>query len=189
MEKLVRCKVCGEEIAKSARACPKCGAKRKKHTLLTCFLVLIGISFLFSAFSDGKDTGTRLQPVSSQGDFQDVGSQIVAKSTETPEKPKVPREYENALKQAQFYSDNMHMSRMGIFEQLTSEYGGNFPPEAAQYAIDNVEADFKANALETAKSYYEKMNMSKEAVREQLVSAYGERFTHEEADYAIDNLD
>ena len=70
-----------------------------------------------------------------------------------------------------------------------SEYGENFPPEAAQYAIDNLEADYKANALEKAKTYYETMNMSKEGVRDQLVSEYGEKFTQEEADYAINNLE
>lgn len=65
----------------------------------------------------------------------------------------------------------------------------NFPPEAAQYAIDNLEADYKANALEKAKTYYETMNMSKEGVRDQLVSEYGEKFTQEEADYAVNNLE
>lgn len=59
----------------------------------------------------------------------------------------------------------------------------------AQYAIDNLEADYKANALEKAKTYYETMNMSKEGVRDQLVSEYGEKFTQEEADYAINNLE
>lgn len=61
--------------------------------------------------------------------------------------------------------------------------------QSAQYAIDNLEADYKANALEKAKTYYETMNMSKEGVRDQLVSEYGEKFTQEEADYAVNNLE
>ena len=47
----------------------------------------------------------------------------------------------------------MHMSKQGIYDQLTSEYGEKFPADAAQYAIDNVEADWNANALEKAKLY------------------------------------
>ena len=47
----------------------------------------------------------------------------------------------------------MHMSKAGIYDQLTSEYGEQFSAEAAQYAIDNVTADWNANALEKAKSY------------------------------------
>lgn len=34
-KKMKVCKHCGEEIAKSAKICPKCGGKNKKNTLLT----------------------------------------------------------------------------------------------------------------------------------------------------------
>ena len=93
------------------------------------------------------------------------------------------------MKKAKSYSDSMHMSKAGIYNQLTSEYGEQFSEEAAQYAIDNVDADWKANALETAKNYQENMDMSPAAIRDQLTSEYGEQFTQEEADYAIENLD
>lgn len=101
----------------------------------------------------------------------------------------IPQEYKNALKKAENYSDMMHMSKQAIYDQLTSEYGEKFPEDAAQYAIDNLDADYKENALKKARTYYEEMNMSKEAVRDQLISDYGEKFTEEEADYAIENLD
>lgn len=100
----------------------------------------------------------------------------------------VSQEYTNALEKAEIYSDFMHMSKSKIYEQLTSEYGENFPPDAAQYAIDNLKADYNANALAKAKDYYEQMHMSKQGVYDQLVSEYGEAFTSEEAQYAIDNL-
>lgn len=83
----------------------------------------------------------------------------------------------------------MHMSKAGIYDQLTSEYGEQFPAEAAQYAIDNLDADYKKNALEKAKTYADDMNMSSDAIYDQLISEYGEKFTPEEAQYAIDNLD
>lgn len=94
----------------------------------------------------------------------------------------------NALKKAESYSKLMHMSKAKIYEQLTSEYGEGFTAEEAQYAIDNIEADWKANALAKAKSYQTTMNMSKSRIYEQLTSQYGEGFTAEEAQYAIDNL-
>ena len=100
----------------------------------------------------------------------------------------VPAEYESALKKAQSYSDMMHMSKAGLYDQLTSEYGEQFSAEAAQYAVDNVNADWNANALEKARSYQETMSMSPEAIRDQLTSEYGEQFTQEEADYAVANL-
>jgi hypothetical protein len=45
----------------------------------------------------------------------------------------------------------MHMSKQGLYDQLTSEYGEQFSADAAQYAIDNVQADWKQNALEKAR--------------------------------------
>lgn len=94
----------------------------------------------------------------------------------------------NALTKAKSYSDNMHMSKSKIYDQLTSEYGEGFSAEDAQYAIDNLLADYKANALAKAKSYQENMHMSKSKIYDQLTSEYGEGFTAEEAQYAIDNL-
>ena len=81
------------------------------------------------------------------------------------------------------------MSKKAIYDQLTSEYGEQFPADAAQYAIDNMTADWNANALAKAKSYQNTMHMSKSAIYDQLISEYGEQFTKEEAQYAIDHLD
>ena len=111
-----------------------------------------------------------------------------APSTSDPKKDDVPREHRKALKTAENYSKRLHMSKQGIYDQLISEAEG-FPPEAAQYAIDNIQADWNANALAKAKEYEKTLNMSDEAIREQLVSEYGEQFTQEEADYAISHLD
>ena len=100
----------------------------------------------------------------------------------------VPKEYRNALIKAEQYNLLMHMSKQGLYEQLTSEYGENFTEEAAQYAIDHINADWNANALEKAKEYSDSMHMSKQGLFEQLTSEYGEQFTDEEAQYAIDHV-
>ncbi len=102
---------------------------------------------------------------------------------------KVPKEYESALSQAKSFSKNLHMSKQGIYDQLVSEYGGKFSKEAAQYAIDNVEANWKENALEQARSYQDNLHMSPAAIYDQLISEYGGQFTKEEAQYAIDKLE
>lgn len=114
-------------------------------------------------------------------------------ASETEEEPpaedeSVPKEYRSALNKAMVYSDMMHMSKTGIYDQLTSEYGDKFSMEAAQYATDNMQADWNANALASAKNYVKTMYMSKAGVYDQLISEYGDKFTPEEAQYAIDNL-
>jgi len=105
-----------------------------------------------------------------------------------PEAAAVPAEYKSALTSADTYANMMAMSKAGIFAQLTSEYGGQFTVEAAQYAVDNVDADWSANALASAKTYQEEMAMSPAAIHDQLISEYGAQFTVEEADYAILHL-
>lgn len=100
----------------------------------------------------------------------------------------VPTEYLSALVTAETYSSIMHMSKAGIYNQLTSEYGENFSAEAAQYAVDHMTADWNENALKKAEEYSDTMHMSKIGVYNQLVSEYGELFTKEEAQYAVDHL-
>lgn len=109
--------------------------------------------------------------------------------TDSAKKDDIPTEYKSALQKAISYSDSMNMSKRAIYDQLTSEYGEKFSEDAAQYAIENIEADWKGNALKKARSYQDEMDMSPAAIYDQLISEYGERFTEEEAQYAIDNLE
>jgi hypothetical protein len=109
-------------------------------------------------------------------------------ATITSKQPNVPTEYKSALNKATTYANTMHMSKKGVYNQLVSEYGEKFSPEAAQYAIDNVKADWNANALAKAKTYQDTMSMSPASIRNQLISDYGEKFTETEADYAIQHL-
>lgn len=117
-----------------------------------------------------------------------LAEEEAAKAAAEAEAAAVPAEHKSALIKATSYSEMMQMSKAGIYDQLTSEYGEQFSAEAAQYAIDTMQADWNANALAKAKSYQEQMAMSPESIRDQLTSAYGEQFTQEEADYAIGHL-
>nr|WP_280924685.1 Ltp family lipoprotein [Bifidobacterium sp. ESL0745] len=130
---------------------------------------------------------------SAAGKAFDSASKSMPSSTsqqQTPQqkKPNVPAEYTNALASAKTYSDTMHMSKQGIYDQLTSEAGDKFSADAAQYAVDNLKTDYNANALAAAKSYEKNMHMSPEAIREQLTASAGDKFTPQEADYAIQHL-
>ncbi|MCD9055044.1 Ltp family lipoprotein [Staphylococcus arlettae] len=99
------------------------------------------------------------------------------------------KEQQAALNSAKTYADTMHMSKKGIFDQLTADAGDQFSEEDAQYAVDHLKADYKENALKSAESYQEDQNMSKDRIYDQLTSSYGDKFTEEEAQYAVDNLE
>lgn len=160
------------------------------------FITLVAFIVIGALFGDRSTNEVANQTTSGEQAEQQTVSEEAPSTEETAsvEEPteevaKIPKEFENALKKAGIYSSTMHMSKKAIYDQLTSEYGENFPAEAAQYAVDNLEADYNFNALEKAKVYQNEMAMSKEAIREQLVSEYGEKFTKEQADYAIKNLE
>lgn len=53
MGKMIKCKTCGEEIAKSAKVCPKCGASQKKHPVLGVILVIFGVLLIVAAIGGG----------------------------------------------------------------------------------------------------------------------------------------
>lgn len=192
MAKLTQCKTCSKEIASNAKSCPNCGAKNKKAIYKRPWFIVVAFLIIVLAIGgedEGDSTTTDGGTVETvQETTQNQDSQEVVVSTEET-KEDVPTEYKSALRKAKTYSDMMHMSKAGIYDQLTSEYGEQFTAEAAQYAIDNLDADWKANALEKAKSYQEQMAMSPSAIYDQLTSEYGEQFTAEEAQYAIDNLE
>lgn len=144
------------------------------------------VASLFTLAACGDDTANK---ASTSVETESVDNAVAEEEAAPAEKEdNVPREYKSALTKAGVYSDMMHMSKIGIYNQLISEHGDAFPPEAAQYAVDNLEADYNANALKKAETYAETMSMSNTAIYDQLTSEHGEQFTPEEAQYAVDNL-
>lgn len=155
----------------------------------TWFIVLVAIFVLGAIGSQmkGKDTSSATAPTpAAQSESSSTPAAKIPEEAKPAEKEQIPVEYRSALNKAKTYSDVMHMSKGGLYSQLTSEFE-QFSPEAAQYAVDNVQADWNANALAKAKVYQEEMSMSPGAIYDQLVSEF-EQFTPEEAQYAVDNL-
>lgn len=187
MSKMIQCKSCSKEIASSAKTCPGCGAKNKKPIYKRPWFIVVAFFIIVGAIGSGAGSSTTTTTDSgTSGTVQEVSDKETTKEVATES---VPTEYKSALKKAEVYAGTMDMSKAKIYDQLTSEYGEKFPAEAAQYAIDNIEADWKENALKKAKTYQESMSMSTSKIYDQLTSDYGEKFTAEEAQYAIDNLE
>ncbi|MBI6104582.1 Ltp family lipoprotein [Clostridium perfringens] len=206
MSKMKKCKVCSKEIASNAKTCPECGAKNKKAIYKRPWFIILAIIIIIGAVGGSSyedSTVANNENISeveqnqdkeisnNQGEEKDV---LVKENEEKVEEKEekveeeVPKEYKSALRKAKVYSDTMSMSKEGLYDQLTSEYGEKFSAEAAQYAVDNLDVNWKENALKKAKVYQETMAMSPSAIYDQLVSEYGEKFTEEEAQYAVDNL-
>ena len=96
--------------------------------------------------------------------------------------------YAYALENAEIYSERLHMSEAGIYNQLTGDFlsGDQFTEEEAQYAMEHLDADWNANALAAAQNYSDVMYKSKAWIYGQLVD---ELFTEEQIQYAMDHVD
>ena len=194
-----KCKSCGKEIASNAKICPGCGAKNKKPFYKAIWFWVIVVIVIFTIAGSGNDEssdektkfeknkGTKVTVV-------DMSGMTEAERDTWCNDKKVncitKTEYSDSVAKDGFVSQSIAADKE-IYEgdKITIEYGEGFTAEEAQYAIDNMKADWNANALAKAKSYQDSMSMSKSAIYKQLTSEYGEGFTDEEAQYAIDHLD
>ena len=112
-----------------------------------------GSSKSTSASSSSATADSSAVAEASQESNGDSSSAATSESNSKQNDNSIPSEYKSALKKGRvLFSHHAHVQSRGIYNQLTSEFE-KFTPEAAQYAVDNVKADWNANALEKAKSY------------------------------------
>jgi len=100
-------------------------------------------------------------------------------TTAPPEDPEVT----NARRSAESYLDLTGFSRQGLIDQLSSDYGDQYPVEVATAAVDSLNVDWNAEAVEAAESYLETSGFSHAGLVDQLSSEYGDQFTREQAEH------
>lgn len=91
---------------------------------------------------------------------------------------------ENALRSAQSYVDYQSFSKKGLLQQLTSEIEG-YSKADAQFAVNNVKANWNEEAVEAAQSYLDTSSFSRQGLIDQLHSDAGDGFTLAEAQQAV----
>ncbi|WP_294157885.1 Ltp family lipoprotein [uncultured Selenomonas sp.] len=181
----------------------------KRAIGVVCVLAFIGAGATAPKQEDttaSKPAVSTTSSTSSSSSSSSSASEKKAASEEKAKKPEPPKkqltlqqqalkdtsvsiEYRNALKSGINYATVMHMSKQGVYDQLVSEYGDHFQPEAAQWAVEHMsDIDWNKNAVESAKTYQKEMAMSRAQIQQQLASPYGDKFTEEEAQYAVDHL-
>lgn len=129
--KTVNCRVCGTEIAKSAKSCPKCGAKNKKPIYKKWYfwlLVLIIAMLVIGSFG-GDDTNTE--------GVEYVVADIKAMADELES---------NALKAEETYGD-AYLEITGVLEGIDSD-GSYITVTHHQdaYGLDSIQCFVKDDA-------------------------------------------
>lgn len=150
----VACKVCGAEIAKSAKACPSCGAKLKKPIykrawfIILCILLIGGI---------GSNLGGNDSTPAPESDAATVEQPVV-------EAPKTPTTVTaddmintldaNALNAEQTYND-MYLEVTGKVSVIDSD-GAYFSIEGSDpYSFTNIQCFIDDSMLNTVASFAE----------------------------------
>ena len=112
---------------------------------------------------------------------------VTEPTTPPPPESNLTPSQQNAVRSAESYLDFMSFSRQGLIDQLSSEYGEQFPLEDATVAVDSLNVDWLAEAVESADSYLDLSGFSRQGLIDQLSSEFGEQFTVEQATFAADN--
>ena len=89
MAKMIKCKTCGADIAKSAKICPHCGAKKKPgvfRVLMGTFLIFIGLCAIVGALSGGSGSKS---PTSDQNAVQAINNSASKQKLEEVSAPAI----------------------------------------------------------------------------------------------------
>lgn len=89
----------------------------------------------------------------------------------------------NAVRSAQQYISIQGFSRIGLIEQLSSEYGDGYSVSDATVAVDSMNIDWNKQAVRSATQYLSILGFSCRGLIEQLSSSYGDKYTQNQATY------
>lgn len=141
---------------------------------------------IVNLFKDLKNAiGENSSDESSQTETSSTSSDNLSKPQETQPQssssaPALTTGEKNALSRAKSYLRSMAFSHDRLISQLKFE---GFSDEEAEYAADNVNADWNEQAEKKAKSYIDTMAFSYSGLVKQLEY---EKFTHEQAVYGAE---
>ena len=94
----------------------------------------------------------------------------------------------NAIRAAQSYLDFSGFSRQGLIDQLSSEYGDQYPVEDATLAVDSLSVDWNEQAVRSGEAYLNFSAFSCQGLIDQLSSEYGDQYTVSQATYAATQI-
>lgn len=171
---------------------PKKGGWLKWALLALLALLLLGLLFWFLNRDGGDDdaaapatttsaTATATtSPAESSATSETATEGVAAGAQADPQ---------SALADAQAFVDSpVPFSYQGLYDHLISAEGGEYTPEAAQFAVDNVNADWNHEAAEAAQGYAANFDMTPEAILDELGAADGGKFTPEQAQAGVATL-
>ena len=153
-KKMVSCRTCGADIAKSAKVCPSCGAKNKKPIYKRWWLWVLVVLLVIGMFGGSGDGEQVEASAPSQNDPKPTAPveptpEPVIEYTEYTVKQLVDDLRSNALKAEQTYQDQ-YVELTGELQVIDSDgkYISLIPN--GEFAIDGVQCFIKGDEQKTA---------------------------------------
>lgn len=142
---------------------------------------------------EAPSTETTSAPAAKPKDTQKKAEEPTKEEKAEPEptkeakaEPELTESQQQAIATAQDYLDFQAFSRLGLIDQLSSEYGDAFPKKDAEFAVDSLDVDWNEQAAKAAQEYLDYDSFSRQGLIDQLSSKYGDQFTVEQATYGVD---
>lgn len=155
---------------------------------ILAFILILIMCFVLAECGDTSDTA----PSDTETAQNEVQEDVKEEPEEKDPTADMTMEQKNAYQAAKNYLDMAGFSKQGLIDQLSSEYGDNYPLEVAEFAVnaieENGEVDWVEECKESAKAYLEFSSFSKQGLIEQLTSEYGDKYTQEEAEAAVEEV-
>ncbi|NME88611.1 Ltp family lipoprotein [Corynebacterium stationis] len=161
----------------------KSGGNRNKIIAIAAMVIVIGGAIGFNSVWDSE------MDEKVQDGITDGISGAIDEGSNRINELNASTDGELALIAAREALEQGHYSESELAEYLTSPYGEVYTDQAAQYALDNIDADWNAEALESAESYLRHSHYSYEGLHHQLSAESADNFTDAQARYAVDNVE
>lgn len=154
-------------------------SNRNRLIAVSAMVIVIAGAFGFSLTQDATV----------EDNINDGASGIVDEVNDNINNMGASSDGEAALAYAREKLDVSHYSESQLREELVNEYGEVYTEDAADYALNNIDADWNAEALEAAESYIRHSHYSYDGLIHQLSSPSSNDYTAEQARYAADNVE
>lgn len=161
---------------------------RKRWWILGAGAAIVALVAISAASPNTDDTSAASPQAAADGAVVEAPSGAeptgpIATDPPPPPEPQFTASQENSIRAAENYLEFMAFSRQGLIDQLSSEYGSQFPVADATFAVDILNVDWNEQAAKSAQNYLDTMPFSCQGLIDQLSSGYGSQFTIEQAQH------
>ncbi len=164
--------------------------------IVLCIIVLIAIIGAIAGGGDDESADVNKNNATEAESMVEDNEEAIEDAAEVaePDASDLTADYSmeerNCYQAALNYLDFMGFSKKGLIEQLSSEYGDNYPQETAEKVVNDLDeaglVDWEKQAERSAQNYLDTMSFSKDELINQLCSDAGDQYTREEAEAAVE---